>query len=99
MADAGEAVEAVERAYGLDEGSLHELLMRRRAMRALCAAVDLAVLRGHLDPRSVIADARLQVEDPDAPGDEPELLRRIACTRSAGEREMIEAEHGRDEWS
>lgn len=95
--DVTEAVEVVATTYGIDASELHETIMARRAVRALCAAVDLAVLRGHLDARSLIADARLNLGDPDAPGDEPELLRRLAPSRPAREREGIEARHGRDE--
>lgn len=82
--------------YGLTESDLHDAIMARRPVRALCAAVDLAILRGQLDPRSLIADARLVVSDPDCPGDEPELLRRIACTRPASQRATVAAAHGED---
>lgn len=90
-----DALDVVASAYGLTASELHDMLISRRTVDALCAAVDLAVLRGQLDARSLIADARLCVADPDCPDDVPELLRRLACTRPAHERDRIEAEHGR----
>lgn len=99
MIDASIRVVAAE--YGLTAEELHETLMARRGVRALCATVDAAIARGALDPRSYIADARLTLED--VPGFEistepAELARRVAASRPGYERERIEREFGRDDF-
>jgi hypothetical protein len=92
--------EVVAKQYGLTDIELHETLMSRRGVRALCAAVDAAILRGDIDARSYIADARLTIAG--VPGydiatDPAELSRRVAITRPSAEMKRIEASYGRDD--
>lgn len=95
------SLQSVGATYGLTEEAVHETLISRRSVRALCAAIDAMILRGDLDSRSYVADARLalaEIEGFEVATEPEELARRVAFSRPGEERAALARRFGEDDF-